>query len=156
LTVAVVALLALFFGLVREVRAGVFEAPKPANCRDLPVIKNLTWLKVQHVCDMMAEPKELTKGEVKRLVATAKSPEDHLTIARYYRAEANGLDVQAVRYEQAATSLRNGPVVKNFASPTTAARLEFAASGFREEAKADRGFATSHEEMAERVVASVK
>jgi hypothetical protein len=155
LTVTAVALLALSFGSVQEAQAGVITAPKPANCRDLPVIKNLTGLKAQHVCDRMAAPKELTKREVKKLAATAKSPEDHLTIARYYTAEANGLDAQVTAYEKAAANLRNGPIVKNFTSPTTAGRLEFATEGFREEAKADRTLAVRHETMAAMVVVSL-
>jgi hypothetical protein len=155
LTVAVVAMIALFFGSVREIRAGVVEAPKPANCRDLPIIKNLTGLKSHHVCDRMVVPKELTKGAVKKLAATARTPEDHLTVARFYRGEANGLDAKAEGYELAAANLRNGPVVKNFTSPTTAGRYEFAAKEFRDEAKADHALAASHEEMAKTVVASL-
>lgn len=155
LTVAVVAMAALFVGSVRDVRAGVAEAAKPANCRDLPVIKNLTGLKSQHICDGMAAPKELTKGAVKKLAATAATAEDHLTVARFYKAEATGLDAKAAGDEEAAANLRNGPVVKNLMSPTTAGRFEFAAKGFREEAKADRALAASHEEMAKTVVASL-
>jgi hypothetical protein len=103
----------------------------------------------------MSASKELTKGEIKKLAATAKSAEDHLTVARFYRVEAHGLDVQAAGYEEAAASLRNGPIVKNFASPTTGGRLGFAAKGFRDEAKSDRAIAASHEEMAKTVVASL-
>ena len=155
-TPAAIAILTLFFGSLQAIRAGVMEAPKPANCRDLPVIKNLTGLKAQHICEGAAAPKELTKGEIKRLARTAKSPEDHLTIARYYRAEANGLDARAAAYEEAAASLRNGPVVKNFMAPGTPARFEFAATGFRSEAKADRGLAATHTEMANTTVSSLR
>jgi hypothetical protein len=48
----------------------------------------------------------------KKLAATAKSAEDHLTLARFYRVEANGLDAQAATYEEAAANLRNGPTVE--------------------------------------------
>jgi len=34
----------------------------------------------------------LTKAELKRLIATAKSPEDHMRIAAYYEEEASQLD----------------------------------------------------------------
>ena len=155
LVVVAITILTLFVGSAREVRAGVAEASRPGNCRNLPIIKNLTGLKAQHVCDRMSASKELTKGEIKKLAATAKSAEDHLTVARFYRVEAHGLDVQAAVYEEAAASLRNGPIVKNFASPTTGGRLEFAAKGFRDEAKSDRAIAASHEEMAKTVVASL-
>jgi hypothetical protein len=154
LIVAAIAILALFFGSAREVRAGVVEASRAANCRNLPIIKNLTGLNAQHVCDRSAS-KELTKGGIKKLAATAKSAEDHLTVARFYRAEANGLDAQAARYEEAAANLRNRAIVKNFTSPTTAGWFEFGAKGFRDEAKADRALAASHEAMAKTVVASL-
>ena len=153
LTVAAIAVFGLLVGSVREARAGVVEAKEHAKlCRDLPAIKNLTGLKAQHVCEGMT-PKELTKSEVNKLAATAKSPEDHLNIARFYREEANGLDAQAAGYELAATKLRNAPVAKNLAAPGTAARFEFAAKGFREEAKDDRAVATTHERMAVGVIA---
>ena len=104
----------------------------------------------------MAAPKEMTRGEVKKLAVTAKSPEDHLTVARFYMAEANGLDAKAAGYEDAAVSLRNAPFVKNLSAPAASARYEFAAKGFREEAKADLALAASHEKMARTAVASLK
>ena len=61
LIVAAIAILALFFGSAREVRAGVVEASRPAHCRNIPVIQNLTGLKGQHVCDGMSASRELTK-----------------------------------------------------------------------------------------------
>ena len=64
LIVAAIAILTLFFGSAREVGAGVVEASRPANCRNRPVVKNLTGLKGQHVCDGMSASRELTKGEV--------------------------------------------------------------------------------------------
>jgi hypothetical protein len=155
LVVAVVAMLALFFGSARETRAGVVEIKRPVNCRNLPVIKNLTGLKAQHVCDGMIAPKELTKGGVKKLAAAAKSSEDHLTIGRFYRVKASGLDAKATRYEEAAANLRNGPVVKNIMSPTTPGQLTFTAKGFRGEAKADRAVAASHEEMAKTIASAL-
>ena len=155
-TVIAVAIFALFFGSVSEIRAGVIEAKKDVRiCRDLPVIKNLTGWKARHVCEGMI-PKELTKGEVKKLTFTAESREDHLTVARFYRAEANSLDAKAVGYELAATNLRNTPVAKNLAAPGTAARFEFAAKGIREEAKDDRAIATTHERVAAGVIALLK
>ena len=86
----------------------------------------------------MSASRQLTKGEVKKLAATATSAEDHLTFARFYRAEGNGLGARAARYEDAAANLWEGPVVKNLTSPTTAGRFEFAAKRFRDEAKAAR------------------
>jgi hypothetical protein len=96
-----------------------------------------------------AAPQQLTKKELKRLTAIAESPEDHLKIARYYRAEADRLDAAAAGYEEAASAHRRGPYIKNLMSPTAAARYENLAKGFRDEAKSDRELATSQEQMAE-------
>ena len=156
LTVAGVAVFALLFGSVRDARAGVIESRKDATiCRDVPVIKNLTGLKAQHICELMA-PKEMTLADVKKIAMTAETRDDHLIIARFYRAEANGLDAKAAGYEMAAANLRNTPVAKNLAAPGTAGRFEFAAKGFRAEAKADRAIATTHEKMASGVIALLK
>lgn len=153
--VVAVAILALFFGSVRYATAGVIESHHKSECRDLPVIKNMTGLKAQHVCERMTSRK-LTKGEVKKLAVTAETREDHLAVARFYRAEANGLDAKAAGYELAATNLRNTPLAKNLAAPGTAGRFEFAAKGFREEANTDRAVATTHESIAAGVIALLK
>ena len=156
LTVTTVAMLAMFFGSVWEVRAGVVEAKKDARiCRDLPVIKNLTGLKRQHVCEPLA-PLELTKREIRKLAVRAETSEDHLTVARFYEAEAKGLDARAAGYEMAAAGLRSAPVARNLAAPGTAARFEFAAEGFRAAAKVDRATAAAHQKLAAAVVAAIR
>ena len=114
--------------------------------------QELTGLKAQHTCEALT-PQELTKGEAKKLAATATSSEDHLTVARFYRGEANALDARATAYDSAAANLRTAPVAKNLAAPGTAGGYEFAANRFREEAKTDRAIATTHEKMAAGVIA---
>jgi hypothetical protein len=100
--------------------------------------------------------KELTNGEVKKLAVTADTREDHLIVARFYWAEANGLDAKAAGYKRAATNLRNTPGAKNLAAPGTAGRFEFAANGFRAQANAYRAIARTHEKMAAGVIALLK
>ena len=156
LTFGGIAMLALFLASVREVRAGVVESPwHKTHCRNLPVIKNLTGLEAQMSCDGIGIPKELTERDVKHLAAIAKTAEDHLTVAEFYRAKADDLNAKATGYELAAANLRNEPVVKNLTSPTAASRLEFQAKTFREDAKAARTLSVSHDEMAKTVVASL-
>ena len=136
--------------------AGVIEKPKAAPpCRNSPIIKNLTGLKAQRVCGQLPGPKELTKREMEKLASAAKAPEDHLTVARYYRAEAETLDAKAAGYETAAAKLRNGPIVKNLMAPNTPARYEFSAKGFRDEATSDRALATAHEKMVKTAIAKL-
>ena len=92
-------------------------------------------------------PEEFTRKDAKRLAATAELAADHMKLANFYRGEAEALDAKGAAYGQAATNLRNGPFVKNLTAPGTAARWEFAARGFREEAASNRALAASHEQM---------
>jgi hypothetical protein len=102
------------------------------------------------------EPHQLTKREVKRLTLTAKSAQDHLTIAHYYEAEADRLDTLGAGYEEAAAEYRHSPTAKNLMSPTTAAHYDYLAKGFREEAKSDRVLAASQEQMAKNAPATTE
>ena len=137
-------------GVVRDARAA-----DPADCPNRREPKNLMSPSYRFPATCAAAPQELTKKEVKKLIATAESPEDHLKIARYYRAEADRLDAQGAGYEEAAADIRRGPMVKNLVSPTTPARYEYLAKGFREEAQSDRKLAASQEQMAGSSVASL-
>ena len=101
-----------------------------------------------------AAPHALTQREVNRLAATAETRADHLKIAAYYNAKANWQNAQAAGYEEAAATLRNGPIVKNLMAPDTAPRYEFVATRLREQAKSNRALAASHDEMA--TVASLR
>lgn len=141
-------------GALGTARAGVIQSHEAKNCRPLPVIKNLTALKAQRVCHNFAN-KELTRKDIKELTANAKSAEDHLTLAHYFRAKADGLDARAGGYEEAAAKLRTAPAVKNLVAPSTAARYTFIAKGFRDDAKSNRALAASHEEMAKDAVAKL-
>src|SRR5450759_4138654 len=53
-----------------------------------------------------AQPKQLSKKEVVALITTAKSPEDHLQLARYYKAEADRLEVEAKDHDELAATYR--------------------------------------------------
>ena len=141
-------------GVLGTARAGVIQSSGGLGCRQLPVIKNMTGLKAQRVCDAFAA-KELTRKDIKQLIANAKSPEDHLALARYFGAKADTLDARAVGYEEAAAQVRTAPAVKNLVSPTTAARYTFIAKGFRDEARSNRALAGSHQEMAKAVLAKL-
>lgn len=131
-----IVLLALFTAMLCN--AGAAE---PAGSQAGPVIKNLMPLSYR-------APVSPARRDVKHLIAAVESPQDHLKLSTYYRTRAAELDVQAAGYEETAAALRNGPLVKNLTAPTTAARYEFLAKEFREEAKSNRTLAASQEEMA--------
>ena len=118
---------------------------------DGPMVKNLMALTYRAPAAWTAAPRELTRNDIKKLTATAESAADHLRLGRHYRGRANELDAQAAGYEEAAAAYRHGPIVKNLMAPNTPARYEFFAKGFREEAKADRDLAASHEKSANNV-----
>jgi hypothetical protein len=86
--------------------------------------------------------------DLRSALKAAKTPDDHGRIAAYCKAKADSLDAQAAGYEQAASTYRNGPVVKNLMAPNTAARYDSMAKGLREQAQSNRELAASHEQMA--------
>jgi len=92
--------------------------------------------------------KGLTDKEARRLAVIAESPTDHMLLAAFYTEKANRLEARAVGYEASATAYRNGPAIKNLASPTTAGQYEFFASTLRGEAESARAVAMSHERSA--------
>ena len=108
-----------------------------------------------------AQAKRLSKKEVKALVINAKSPEDHLRLARYYKAEADKLEVEAKEHDELAAAYRKSmtsqaSAMKNPMAPNTAAHCEFFAKSVREAANAAREMAASHEQMAKDAAPSVK
>jgi len=142
-----IALFGLFIGTVREAQAVVGT--------HTPMVKNLMAPTYRTPSAPPVVVKEMNPKDAKRLSETAELPEEHLKLARFYSAEANRLDALASGYEKAASTYRERPASKNFAAPTTAGRYEFFAKGFRSGAITNRALATSHEEMARRIVAAV-
>lgn len=114
---------------------------------------------VQHAS--AAQPKHLSKKEVVALITTAKSPEDHMQLARYYKAEADRLEVEAKDHEELAAAYRKSTAsqaaaIKSPMAPNTAAHCEYFAKSVREAAKAAREMAASHEQMAKDAAANRK
>jgi hypothetical protein len=54
--------------------------------------------------------KKLSHKEIKNLIATAKTREDHLRIADYYRGEAAHLRKEAAEHEDLAIAYANGTI----------------------------------------------
>jgi hypothetical protein len=142
------------FGLLLG-SAGIVRAAD-VSCENGPMVKNMRAYSSRCAGTPAPEPHQLTKKEVKRLTLTAKSAQDHLTIAHYYEAEADRLDSLGAGYEEAAAGYRHNPTAKNLMSPTTAAHYDYLAKGFREEAKSDRTLAASQEQMAKQAVATTE
>lgn len=93
----------------------------------------------------------LTKKEVKALVATAKTPEDHMKLARHFRQQADALEAEAKEHDELAQEYRKNPspmAMKMPMSGRSAEHCEYFAKSAREAAKAARELAASHEQMA--------
>jgi hypothetical protein len=150
-TAIAIALFGLMLGGVRDARAADL-----ACSPNTPMVKNVRAYSSRCIGVPPAEPHQLTRKEVKRLTLTAKSAEDHLTIARYFEVEAERLDSQAAGYEEAAAGYRHSPMPKNLMSPTTAGRYDYLAQGFRKEAKLDRALAASQKQMANNAAATAE
>ncbi|MGD0775936.1 MAG: hypothetical protein ABSC05_24225 [Candidatus Solibacter sp.] len=93
----------------------------------------------------------LTKKEVKTLVATAKTPEDHMKLARYFNQEADQLEAEAKEHDELAQEYRKNPnpmASKLPMSGRTAEHCAYFAKSTREAAKAARELAAAHEQMA--------
>jgi len=91
---------------------------------------------------------ELTDREARKLARSAKTADDHRKLVLYYRAEAEKLEAQAVAYDRLAASCRQGPMVKNLISPTTAPRYEYLAGECRKRARSNHMLADSHDKIA--------
>jgi hypothetical protein len=131
-------------------------ATQARPCRNGPMIKNLM-APGTPACDPAATvSQEPSRRQIKELDRTAKTAEEHLTVSRYYKAEADKLDAEAAAYEQAAASYRQSPSPKNLMAPSTPGRYEYSAKGYREEAKVYRERAALQEQMANDAVESPK
>jgi hypothetical protein len=98
-----------------------------------------------------AEPKRLSKKEVKALIAKANSSEDHMQLARYYRAEAERLEAEAADHDDMAAQYRKRPVPaasKTPMHPASPEHCEYFAKALREAANAARQLAAGHEQTA--------
>jgi hypothetical protein len=97
------------------------------------------------------EPVQLSRGQVKELIGSAKTPADHEQLAAYYRGEADKLEAEAKDHEELANAYRgrtDAVAQKHPMSGKTAGHCDYFAKSVREAAKADRALAAEHDLMA--------
>jgi len=99
------------------------------------------------------EPKGALKPkEVKALVANAKSPADHLKLARHFTAMAEKHEAEAKEHDELAAEYsrnpRMGAAGKTPMTGNTAEHCKYYAEHCRNAAKQMRSMAMAHEEMA--------
>ena len=97
------------------------------------------------------EPKGALKPkEVKALVANAKSPVDHLRLARHFTAMAEKHEAEAKEHDELAAEYSRNPQMRGKMpmAPNTAEHCRYFAEHCRNAAKQMRSMAADHEAMA--------
>jgi hypothetical protein len=91
----------------------------------------------------------LSKKEVKALIPTAKTREDHMKLARYYHYEANTLEAAAKDHDEMSTEYFRVPGSRpTLKYPTMGAHCRDLSAYYRQAAKKAEEMAAMHEEMA--------
>lgn len=98
------------------------------------------------------EPKgALSAKQLKALVATAKTPADHMKLARHYVAMAEKHEADATEHEALAAEYTRNPRLgssKRPMGPDTAEHCKYYAEHCRKAAKEMRAMSAMHDEMA--------
>lgn len=98
----------------------------------------------------MPAAQQLTKKQVNALIATAKTPEDHMKLAAYYRDKAEQAKAEAAEHEKMLAAYNQNPSThlpaKAAGGPTEHCRTLIRL--FNEEQKEDLALADQHEQMA--------
>ena len=91
----------------------------------------------------------LTEKEAKSLVASAKTPADHLKLAGYYRQMSDNFLAEAKNHEQMKAGYESNPAyTSNKFKAGTIDHCEYFVKTFRENAKKMQELAVIHEDMA--------
>ncbi len=93
----------------------------------------------------------LSKGEVKTLIANAKTAEDHERIAKYFDAEAVQLDAEANEHQELVAVYKanpSGQESKHPMSGKTAGHCQYFADDLHKAATQARELAADHRDMA--------
>ena len=102
----------------------------------------------------LAMAQALDKGELKKLVETATTSQDHERIAAHFDAKATELEAEAKDHDELAAVYMahpNGHDQKHPMSGLTAGHCKYFATTAREAAKAARQLAADHRQMAKSV-----
>jgi hypothetical protein len=93
---------------------------------------------------------KLTEKQVRTLIATAKTPEDHQKIAAYYRAKAEDAKANAAEHEKILAAYNQNPSTHEPAKAAggPSAHCNTLIRLYNDEAKEDLAMAEEHEQMA--------
>ncbi len=105
------------------------------------------------------DSKLLKKDELKHLVATAETVQDHQRLAAHFTAKAEQLDAEAQEHTDLAAQYKAHPTIhemKHQMSGQTAGHCDYFATSLRKAAQDARKLAADHEEMAKEASAPRK
>ena len=98
-----------------------------------------------------ATAQTLDKAELKKLAATASTPQDHERIAKHFDAKAVELEAEAKEHDELAVQYKNHPTMHEMKHPgsgLTSGHCLYFAKKTRESAQAARQLAADHRQMA--------
>ncbi len=96
-----------------------------------------------------SEADKLSQHQLVALIATAKTPAEHLRLARYYQAQAKDYLAQSQKHEEWAEAYKKNPGPTPGKYSTNAANhCEFFAQSFKDMAAQMQDLADMHERMA--------
>ena len=96
----------------------------------------------------------LSAKEVKALLSNAKTPEDHMKLARHFKAKGAQHEAEAKEHEELAVEYKQNPQLgasKHPMAPNTAEHCQYFAEHCRKAAQELRAMAAAHAEMAKQV-----
>jgi hypothetical protein len=103
---------------------------------------------------MAAErPGELSKSELKALLAKASTPQEHLRLARHFEAKAKQYEAESLEHAEMAKLYRARPTTsetKRPMAPDTAAHCDLVSENLSKAASEARALAQAHSAMAKK------
>lgn len=121
------------------------------NISIIAVAAVLAALAVVHISSVKAGTKPtLSKKELKTLIASAKTKEDHQKLADYYKAETDRLEAEAADHDEMAEAYKKNPNPMAVKHPEAfgEGHCHEMARRFRDAAQKAKELAAMHEDMA--------
>ena len=101
------------------------------------------------------KPEKLSKSELRSLIATATTPEQHMRLAQYYEAKAQRHFAESNEHQEMAERFRMNPMMNNDKRVFgTVKHCEYYAESFKQQAVKMQNLAHIQEEMAAAAEAS--
>lgn len=95
------------------------------------------------------KPEKLSKGELRSLIATATTPEQHMRLAQYYEAKAQRYFAESNEHQKMAEQFKRNPMMNNDKRVFgTVNHCEYYAQSFKQQAVQMQSLAQMQEKMA--------